>query len=125
MAIPDAILHKPGPLSPAEWVLMQQHPTYAYELLAPIRFLYPAIDIPHYHHEKWDGSGYPHGLCGEAIPLFARIFAVADVWDALRSDRPYRPAWPVEQVYAYLREQAGRHFDPCIVELFFQQFPLC
>jgi predicted ATPase/GAF domain-containing protein len=122
MAIPDAILHKPGPLAPDEWKLMQQHPTYAYALLQPIAFLRPALDIPHYHHEKWDGSGYPHGLRGKAIPPLARLFAVADVWDALCSDRPYRHAWSVDRVCAYLREQAGHHFDPHVIDLFFQHF---
>ena len=118
MGIPDQILLKPGPLTDEEWRIMRTHPVKAYELLAPISFLKPALDIPHYHHEKWDGSGYPQALKGEQIPLAARIFAVADVWDALCSDRPYRPAWAQDKAIAYIREQAGSHFDPDIVEAF-------
>ena len=118
MAIPDAILHKPGPLDDEEWKMMKKHPVYAYEMLSPIAFLKPALDIPYCHHEKWDGTGYPRGLKGEQIPLAARIFAVVDVWDALRSDRPYRKARPREMVYAYIQEQSGRHFDPQVVTAF-------
>jgi response regulator RpfG family c-di-GMP phosphodiesterase len=121
MGIPDSILLKPGPLTDEEWVVMRKHPTYAYQLLAPIRYLGPALDIPRYHHEKWDGSGYPHGLKGEAIPLAARMFAVVDVWDALLFDRPYRKGWPEEQVLAHIRAQSGRHFDPQVVDIFVQQ----
>ena len=118
MGIPDSILHKPGPLSSEEWKIMRMHPVYAYELLSSIEYLRPALDIPYCHHEKWDGTGYPQGLKGEAIPLSARIFAVVDVWDALRSDRPYQASWPVEKVLTHIREQAGIHFDPKIVEVF-------
>jgi PAS domain S-box-containing protein len=118
MGIPDSILLKPGPLTEEEWVVMRKHPTYAYELLAPILFLRPALDIPYCHHEKWDGTGYPRGLGGESIPLAARIFAVVDVWDALRSDRPYRPGWPEERVRAHIKSLSGTHFDPRIVEVF-------
>ncbi len=118
MGIPDGILHKPGPLSADEWVIMHRHPLYAYELLRPVEFLRPALDIPYSHHEKWDGAGYPRGLHGEQIPLAARVFAVVDVWDALSSDRPYRAAWPVERVREYLRAESGRHFDPRVVETF-------
>jgi PAS domain S-box-containing protein len=118
MAIPDRILLKPGPLTAEEWRVMRKHPTYAYEWLSPIRYLCPALDIPHYHHERWDGSGYPRGLKGQQIPLAARIFAVVDVWDALCSDRPYRAAWPHEEVRTYLQQHAGVHFDPQIVEVF-------
>jgi putative nucleotidyltransferase with HDIG domain len=118
MGIPDSILLKPGPLTEEEWQIMRRHPTYAYELLLPIRYLRLALDIPYCHHEKWDGTGYPRGLQGEKIPLAARIFAVVDVYDALSSNRPYRPAWPPERVTAYLREQAGHHFDPAIVQAF-------
>ncbi|RRR65719.1 MAG: PAS domain S-box protein [Candidatus Viridilinea halotolerans] len=120
MGIPDAILLKPGPLTDEEWAIMRRHPTYGYQLLAPIAHLHPALDIPYYHHEKWDGSGYPHGLAGESIPLPARIFAIVDVWDALRSDRPYRTAWDVERVREYLREEAGHHFDPKVVAAFLE-----
>jgi HD-GYP domain-containing protein (c-di-GMP phosphodiesterase class II) len=118
MGIPDEILLKPGPLTEEEWVIMRRHPTYALELLSPIAFLQPALDIPHYHHEKWDGSGYPNGLKGEQIPLAARLFAVVDVWDALRSDRPYRKGWPVERVREHILQGSGSHFAPHIVEAF-------
>ena len=118
MGIPDAILLKPGPLTDEEWEIMRKHPVYAYELLSPIAFLRPALDIPYCHHEKWDGTGYPRGLKGEQIPLAARIFAVVDVWDALRSDRPYRKAWPADKVRAYIRSLAGSHFDPKVVEAY-------
>lgn len=118
MGIPDGVLLKPGPLSSEEWEIMRKHPVYAYELLAPISYLSPILDIPYYHHEKWDGSGYPRGLRGEQIPLAVRIFAVVDVWDALRSDRPYRDAWPKDQALQYIKEQAGRHFDPQVVDMF-------
>jgi putative two-component system response regulator len=118
MGIPDSILHKPGPLNEDEWKIMHQHPVYAYQVLSPIGYLRPALDIPYNHHEKWNGSGYPRGLKGEQIPLAARIFAVVDVWDALRCDRPYRAAWSDDNVRAYIREQAGIHFDPSIVKVF-------
>jgi putative nucleotidyltransferase with HDIG domain len=120
MAIPDHILRKPGPLSAEEWVVMRQHPVLARDLLNPIPYLQPALAIPYSHHEKWDGSGYPEGLGGERIPTAARIFAVVDVWDALRSDRPYRRAWREETVRQYLRDQARQHFDPEIVSAFLQ-----
>ncbi len=118
MGIPDGILLKPGPLSAEEWEIMRRHPTYAFEFLSPVAFLRPALDIPYYHHEKWDGTGYPHGLKAEQIPLAARIFAVADVWDALRSDRPYRAAWLEEKVHAHVKSLAGTHFDRQVVEVF-------
>jgi PAS domain S-box-containing protein len=118
MAIPDSILLKPGPLDAEEWKLMKMHPLFADQLLKPIAFLLPAADIPHCHHERWDGNGYPNGLSGEHIPLAARIFAVVDVWDALSSDRPYRPAWSAEKVNDYIEEQSGKHFDPKVVDAF-------
>ncbi len=118
MAIPDTILLKPGPLTDEEWVVMRQHPVYAYHMLSSVHSLRSCLDIPHYHHERWDGSGYPDGLKGQEIPLVARLFAVVDVWDALSSDRPYRKAWPRERVYDYVREQSGSHFDPAVVEIF-------
>lgn len=118
MGVPDTILLKPGPLTEEERRIIQRHPRLAYELLAPIDYLRPALDIPYCHHEKWDGTGYPRGLKGEQIPLAARIFAVADVYDALTSDRPYRKAWPREKALEYIREQSGRHFDPKVVEAF-------
>jgi putative nucleotidyltransferase with HDIG domain len=118
MGIPDRILLKPGPLTSAEWEIMRCHPTYAYELLSPIGFLRPALHIPYCHHEKWDGTGYPRHLEGDQIPLEARIFAVVDVWDAMCSDRPYRPGWPKERVREYIFQQAGSHFDPTVVDAF-------
>jgi PAS domain S-box-containing protein len=118
MGIPDEILQKPGPLTAAEWQVMHQHPQYAYDMLSPISELNKALIIPYYHHERWDGSGYPQGLKGEEIPLFARLFAVVDVWDALSSDRPYRKRMPPKDVIEYLQQESGRLFDPNIVEKF-------
>lgn len=120
LGIPDDILLKPGKLTDEEWEIMRKHPKFAFDMLAPISYLKAALDIPYCHHEKWDGTGYPRGLKGEQIPLAARLFAVADVWDALTSDRPYRPAWTREQALAYIREQSGKHFDPNAVTLFLQ-----
>ncbi|MFQ5593379.1 MAG: HD domain-containing phosphohydrolase [Anaerolineae bacterium] len=120
MAVPDAILRKVDELSNEEWDIIRQHPVHAYQMLSPIAFLRPALDIPYCHHERWDGGGYPRGLKGEQIPLPARIFAVVDVYDALCSDRPYRQAWPEEKALQHIREQAGHHFDPQVVELFFE-----
>jgi putative nucleotidyltransferase with HDIG domain/PAS domain S-box-containing protein len=120
MGVTDAILLKPGPLTDEEWDIMRQHPQFAYEMLSPIAYLRPALDIPYCHHEKWDGTGYPRGLKGEEIPLAARIFAVVDVWDALRSDRPYRPAWPKEKALEHIRAGSGTHFDPKVVEAFLE-----
>ncbi len=118
MGIPDSILLKPGPLTDEEWVVMRRHPEYAHELLSLVNYLRPALLIPYCHHEKWDGTGYPRGLREEAIPLAARLFAVVDVWDALRSERPYRKAWPAEKVRGYLQEQSGKHFDPQVLPVF-------
>jgi HD-GYP domain-containing protein (c-di-GMP phosphodiesterase class II) len=118
MAVPEAILKKTTPLTEEEWAIIRQHPRHAYELLSPIVYLYPAIDIPYCHHERWDGTGYPQGLKGEQIPLAARVFAIVDVWDALTSDRPHRKAWPESQALEYLGEQAGKQFDPAIVHTF-------
>jgi PAS domain S-box-containing protein len=118
LAVPDPILLKTGPLTGEEWVQMRQHPVYAYEILKQVAYLAPALNIPHYHHERWDGSGYPEGLRGEQIPAMARIFAVIDVWDALTMDRPYRPAWSWERTRAYIAEQSGWIFDPRVVAVF-------
>jgi HD-GYP domain-containing protein (c-di-GMP phosphodiesterase class II) len=118
MAIPDSILLKPGALTEEERELVKQHPKFAYDMLKRIEFLLPAIDIPYCHHEKWDGSGYPRGLKGEEIPFAARIFPVVDVWDALTSDRPYRKGLPVDEVKERIRAEAGRHFDPRVVDAF-------
>ena len=116
VGVPDSILNKPGPLTDEEWVIMKKHPVYAYQMLYPIAYLRPALDIPYGHHEKWDGTGYPRGLKGNEIPLSARIFSVVDVYDALTSDRPYRKAWKKEATLAYIHEKSGTYFDPEIVE---------
>jgi HD-GYP domain-containing protein (c-di-GMP phosphodiesterase class II) len=118
MAIPDSILKKPSALSDDEWLEMRKHPSYAFDMLSQISYLMPALAIPYCHHEKWDGSGYPRGISGEEIPIEARIFAIADVWDALRSDRPYRKAVPVETVLKYIEENKEQHFDPDVVDAF-------
>ena len=118
LGIPDSILLKPGKLTDEEWVIMRKHPQFALDMLMPIAYLRPALDIPYSHHEKWDGSGYPQGLKEKQIPLTARMFAVVDVWDALRSDRPYREAWPEEKVIEHIKAGSGSHFDPEVVEIF-------
>jgi putative nucleotidyltransferase with HDIG domain len=123
MTLPDSILTKHTELSQDEWHLMRTHPRVAQDLLSSISFLKPSLEIPAYHHEWWNGAGYPNGLKGEQIPLAARIFAVADVWDALLSDRPYRQAWSKEQVTAYIQQKSGVQFDPAIVERFFAMRP--
>ncbi len=117
MGVPDHILLKPGQLTDEEWVIMRKHPQFAFDMLAPIRYLQPALDIPYCHHEKWDGTGYPRGLKGEQIPLVARIFAIVDVWDALASDRPYRAAWTQEKILEHIQSLSGTHFDPQIVKI--------
>jgi HD-GYP domain-containing protein (c-di-GMP phosphodiesterase class II) len=119
MAIPDSILRKPGPLSPEEWQVMKQHPKTAHTWLSSIEYLKPAVDIPYCHHEHWDGRGYVQGLGGEDIPFWARIFTVIDVWDAMRSDRPYRKAISVKKTLSYIRDESGKLFDPRVVEAFF------
>lgn len=118
LSIPDSILFKPGKLTKKEWGIMKQHPAIAYNILYKIEFLRPALDIPYCHHEKWDGTGYPRGLKGDAIPEPARLFAVADVWDALRSDRPYRLRWSDDKTLKYIKEQSGIHLDPNAVVTF-------
>jgi putative nucleotidyltransferase with HDIG domain len=120
MAISDAVLRKPGPLTAEEWTVMRRHPVHAMEWLSPIPFLRLALEIPYCHHEQWDGNGYPRGLKGEQIPRSARIFAAVDVWDALTSNRPYRPAWPAAKAVAYIQEERGRHFDPEVVDAFLE-----
>ena len=122
MAIPDSILLKTTELNEDEWEVMKQHTTLAYEMLHSINYLRPALDIPLYHHERWDGTGYPKQLKGKEIPLAARIFAVIDVWDALISVRPYRGAWTEEKAKEYIRNEAGKHFDPEIVDIFLKIF---
>ena len=118
IGIPDSILKKPGPLDTEEWQLMKKHPLIAYELLSKIPYLKQSLDIPLYHHEKWDGSGYPCGLQGEKIPFSARLFSIIDVFDALTSDRPYRKAWTKTETLCYIKGQSGMQFDPAIVEAF-------
>lgn len=120
MAIPDEILQKPGELDEAEWKIMRQHPVHAYNMLANIAYVQPALDIPYYHHERWNGSGYPKGLKGEDIPLSARLFSIVDVWDALTSDRPYRGKMSHEYTINHLRENSGILFDPQLVEVFLE-----
>ncbi|HEX5838610.1 MAG TPA: HD-GYP domain-containing protein, partial [Anaerolineales bacterium] len=118
MGVPDNILLKPDKLNEEEWEHMRMHAVYAYNLLSNISYLRDALDIPYCHHEKWNGTGYPRGLKGEEIPLAARIFAVADVYDALTSDRPYRKGWSHERALSYIREQSGNYFDPKVVDAF-------
>ena len=120
MGVIESILRKPGPLSDDEWVAIRTHPQRAVEMLAPIPYLRAAMDIPYCHHELWDGSGYPRGLKGEQIPLAARIFTAVDIWDALSHDRPFRAAWPREQVETHLRALAGTHLDPAVASLLLQ-----
>ncbi len=118
IGIPDSILRKTGPLTDEERRTMEKHPTFAYEMLSHIDYLRPALDIPYCHHEHWDGSGYPRSLRGDEIPLPARVFTVADVWDALLYDRRYREGWQPSRVREYMRQQKGRLFDPDIVDSF-------
>ena len=120
LRVPEEILHKEGELSVEEWITIHMHPFYAYEMLSTIPILAAALDIPYCHHEKWDGNGYPRGLKGTDIPLAARIFAVADVWDALTSDRPQRKSWSPQAARSYIREQSGKHFDPQVVKAFLE-----
>ena len=119
MGVPDTILRKTGPLDNSEWEIMRKHPEFAYNMLSPIEYLRPALDIPYAHHERFDGSGYPRGLKGEEIPLSARIFAVVDVWDAMITERPYRKALPKGMVFKHIQQGANSHFDPKVVEVFF------
>ncbi len=120
MGTPDAILHKPGSLTEEERKIIQEHPQDAYEMLKQIDYLQRALEIPYCHHEMWDGKGYPRGLKGEEIPISARMFSIVDVWDALRSDRPYRKALPRAEVIDYLKSKSGSHFDPKVVDAFLQ-----
>jgi HD-GYP domain-containing protein (c-di-GMP phosphodiesterase class II) len=118
LGVPDHILHKPGKLTEEEWEIMRKHPAFVHEILYPIAYLRPALDIPHCHHEKWDGSGYPRGLKGDQIPLSARIFTVVDAWDALTNDRPYRKAWTKEKTIKHIKDESGKQFDPQVVDAF-------
>jgi putative nucleotidyltransferase with HDIG domain len=121
LGVPDTILLKADKLTEEEWLIMKQHPRYAYSLLYPIQFLRESLDIPCHHHEKWDGSGYPQGMKEDEIPLAARIFAVVDVYDALLYDRPYRKGWAKEKVLNYIKAQSGSHFDPHVVDVFLRE----
>jgi putative nucleotidyltransferase with HDIG domain len=118
VAMPDAILYKPGPLTAEERALMARHPAIGAEIVDGIEFLAEAAEVVRSHHERWDGTGYPDGLAGEDIPVAARVFAVADVLDALTTDRPYRPCLPLAQARAMIVGESGRHFDPQVVEAF-------
>jgi response regulator RpfG family c-di-GMP phosphodiesterase len=120
IAIPDKILFAQGKLTEAEWKIMQEHPQYARDLLSPMAFFQHALDIPYCHHEHWNGTGYPNGLRGEEIPLAARVFTIVDVWDALSSGRPFRPAWKKDDICFYLAQQAGITLDPALVPLFLE-----
>ncbi|MBL8064607.1 MAG: HD-GYP domain-containing protein, partial [Chthonomonadaceae bacterium] len=124
IGIPDSILLKEGKLTDDEYAIMKKHPEFAFEMLKPIPFLADCLDIPLHHHERWDGNGYPHKLSGTEIPLLARVFAVADVWDALRSDRPYRSAWSEEQTRQHIERSSGTHLDPTVVEAFLSLEPM-
>ena len=125
IGIPDCILQKPGKLTPEEWAIMREHPVIGARIIGvhTIGLLHMAHDIALTHHERWDGSGYPRGLHGEEIPIVGRIVAVADVFDALTTQRPYKKAWPLNEAIAYIREQRGKHFDPRLVEVFLEQLP--
>lgn len=120
MGIPDSILQKPGKLTDKERRIIEKHPVYAYNLISPIPYLQPALDIPYCHHEKWDGTGYPRKLKGKKIPFAARLFAVVDVYDALTSNRPYRKSWSKEETLEYIQSESGTHFDPDVVQAFIQ-----
>jgi PAS domain S-box-containing protein len=119
LAIPDSLLLKNGPLSEEEWAVMRRHPQDSYDMLYPIVYLRPSLDVVYCHHEWWDGSGYPRGLKGEDIPLAARVFSIANVWDALSTNRPYRAALPRDQALAFMHQLAGVRFDPHLLESFF------
>lgn len=118
LAVPDAVLNKPGKLDEGEWRLIKQHPDQGAKILSAIPFLDRALDVVRHHHERWDGTGYPAGLSGEQIPLWARIFAVVDTVDAITSDRPYRPARSLDVAFDELREASGTQFDPVCLEAF-------
>lgn len=120
LSLPDKILQKPGPLTDQEWEIIRQLPKMAYEMFSDIELLQPALDIPYCHHERWDGSGYPRGLVGEAIPLAARQFAIVDVYHALLTERPYRPPWDKIDVIEYIHSLSGKHFDPDVVRAFIE-----
>ena len=125
IGIPDNILLKPGKLEKEEWNIMQQHPAYGAEIIGDLSspLLHLAREVALCHHEKWNGTGYPNGITGKDIPLSARIVAIADVFDALTSKRPYKDAWPVEKAVKLIQKESGQHFDPDLVPLFLQCLP--
>jgi putative nucleotidyltransferase with HDIG domain len=118
LMVPDGILRNSSSLTHEELAVIRQHPGYGLQLLRPMTDFGTVLDVVYAHHERWDGAGYPLGLAGDRIPWSARLVALADVWDALRSDRPYRPAWTAQRAYRYVQDEAGRHFDPEVVEAF-------
>jgi ribonuclease P protein subunit RPR2 len=120
VGVPESVLCKTGPLDESEWAVMRRHPSIGAEIVSPIRFLAGAVEIVRSHHERWDGAGYPRGLCGEEIPLAARIFALADSFDAMTSDRPYREAMPVERALGEIADGVGTQFDPDVAEAFLE-----
>ncbi|OYT70908.1 MAG: hypothetical protein CFK49_11555 [Armatimonadetes bacterium JP3_11] len=120
IGVPDSILYKPGPLTPEEWEIMKQHPVIGYRMCMKVDELRSAAPIVLHHHERWDGGGYPYGLAGEAIPLGARIFAIADTLDAMTSDRPYRKALSFAEAREEIIRCAGKQFDPEMVKLFLE-----
>jgi HD-GYP domain-containing protein (c-di-GMP phosphodiesterase class II) len=119
VGIPESVLCKPGPLTDDEWTVMRAHPAIGAQIVEPIRFLRGAVEIVRTHHERWDGAGYPAGLAGERIPLAARVFAIADSFDAMTSDRPYRSALSFEEALDEIRRGAGSQFDPTVARVFF------
>jgi HD-GYP domain-containing protein (c-di-GMP phosphodiesterase class II) len=118
LGVPEHLLSKQGPLNAEEWMIVREHPRHARQLLTSMVYLGQAMDIPSYHHERWDGSGYPEGLHGDQIPFSARLFSVVDVYDAMTHPRPYRSAWKHEDALEYIRAQSGTHFDPVIAHAF-------
>jgi putative nucleotidyltransferase with HDIG domain len=116
IGVPDAILHKPGSLNEDEWAFIRKHPQTGYDILKNIPFLEPSLDAILHHHEKFNGKGYPAGISGNAISLSARILAVVDVYDALTSNRPYRPAFSSEKALEIIRGESGQQFDPEIIQ---------
>jgi putative two-component system response regulator len=127
LGVPDRILLKPGKLDSEEWEVMKRHSTIGAEIIGehPSELLVLARMVALRHHERWDGKGYPDGLLGEAIPVEARIVALADVFDALLSVRPYKPAWTIEKALYHIREQSGQHFEPRLVTAFISRLDEC
>lgn len=123
IGIPDSVLLKPGRLDPDERKIIEKHVNHGYEIIRDVKFLSQAKDVILYHHEKWDGTGYPEGIKGDDIPLNARIFALVDVFDALISERPYKPAYPVEKALNIIREGRGTHFDPAVADTLLDMTP--